>query len=181
MKRTNNFTRRAAMPATLILTIICVQAARAQVASSPPYTLEQSVIAGGGGRSADAANTFSITGAIGQAITDSSSSGTYSIKSGFFNAAAPLAPTAAMVTVNGRVMTASGRGIRNAMIRMIDATGAARYVYSTTFGYYRFTDVVAGETYVFTVKGKRFEFMQPTRVLSIDQDADEINFIAAPQ
>lgn len=92
-----------------------------------------------------------------------------------------LAPTAANVTVSGRAMTAQGRGIRNVMLRMTDGNGAVRVAYTTTFGYYRFTNVVAGETYVFTVKGKRFEFTHPTQVLNVSEDTTDVNFIAVPQ
>lgn len=50
--------------AALLITV--GSAAKAQVATGGNYKLEQSVIAGGGGTSTDAANTFSVTGTIGQ-------------------------------------------------------------------------------------------------------------------
>ena len=165
----------------LILTF--TGAAGAQVAINPPYALEQTVVAGGGGTSADAAgNVYSITGAIGQAVTDASGNSPFTLRSGFFTAApAPLAPTAAMVAVGGRVLTASGRGIRNAVVLMTDQSGTIRAARTTAFGRFRFTDVAAGETYIFTVKGKRFDFAQPTQVLNVGNDVDDINFTAAPR
>ena len=78
-------------------------------------------------------------------------------------------------------MTSTGRGIRNVMVRMTDGSGATRTAVSTSFGYYRFTNVPAGETYIFTVKGKRFEFAHSTQVLNIGEDTNEINFIANSQ
>lgn len=152
--------------------------ANAQVASNPPYTLEQSVIAGGGGTSSDAGNTFSITGAIGQSVTDTGSATPFTIRSGFFTALSPFTPTAASVTVSGRVLTTSGRGIRNVIIFMTDGQGTIRTATSSSFGYFRFIDVAAGNTYIFTAKGKRFQFTQPTQVLSVSDDVTDLNFVA---
>jgi len=89
------------------------------------------------------------------------------------------APTAATVTVGGRVMTASGRGIRNVVVTMTDSSGNVRTATSTSFGYYRFSDVAAGETYIFTAQGKRFTFKKDSRVRSIVEDTDDINFVAS--
>jgi hypothetical protein len=166
--------------AVLIVAFACAAPLKAQVAQGGSYTLEQSVIASGGGTSADAGNTFSTTGSIGQSITDASNGAPFTIKSGFFTAA-PLAPTAAAVTVGGRVLTATGRGIRNVRITMTDSSGATRTAISTTFGYYCFTDVAAGETYIFTAQGKRFQFSQPSQVFNINEDTMDINFIANPR
>lgn len=156
-------------------------ATNAQVASNPPYTLEQSVIAGGGGTSSDAGNQFSVTGSIGQSITDSSSASPYAVKSGFFTAPPVFAPTAAQVTIGGRATTSTGRGIRSVLIRLTSADGTIRLATTTAFGYYRFTEVNAGETAVITAKGKRYEFSQPTQVLNVGEDVDNLNFIANPK
>lgn len=159
-----------------------VTATRGQVASNPPYTLDQSVIAGGGGTSASAAgNQFSVTGAIGQSITDSSGASPFSVKSGFFTAPPVSAPTAAQVTISGQAISSTGRGIRNVIIRLTDGNGSVRFATTTTFGYYRFTEVNAGETYIITAKGKRYEFAQPTQVLNIGEDTYDINFVANPR
>ena len=90
----------------------------------------------------------------------------------------PGSPTAATVTVGGRVTTALGRGIRNVVIRLTDESGNIRSATTTAFGYYRFTDVPAGETYIITAKGKRFTFNQPTQVLNVDDDMIDVNFVA---
>jgi len=91
---------------------------------------------------------------------------------------ASLAPTAATVTVGGRVTTATGRGIRNVVVRLTDANGNVRTATTSTFGYYRFADVAAGETYVITAKGRRFAFSQSSQVLNINDDTNEVNFVA---
>ena len=87
-------------------------------------------------------------------------------------------PTAASVSVGGRAVTSSGRGIRNVVIRMTDTNGNVRTATTTSFGYYRFADVAAGETYIITATGKRFTFSQPSRVLNIVEDTEDVNFIA---
>lgn len=167
--------------AVCLMVLTYAAAVRAQVASNSPYTLEQSVITGGGGTSSNATgNQFSITGSIGQAITDSSSNAPFTIKSGFFTAPPQFAPTAATVTIGGRAITSTGRGIRSVLIRLTSADGTIRLATTTAFGYYRFTEVNAGETCIITAKGKRFEFSQPARVLNVNEDVDDVNFIANP-
>lgn len=160
-----------------IVVLTAAFTANAQVAGNPPYTLNQSVIAGGGGTSADAGNGYSITGAIGQSIADTSSASPFTIKSGFFTAAL-INPTAATVTVGGRVTTSSGRGIRNVVISMSDSNGTLRIATSATFGYFTFTDVPAGDTYIFSLRAKRFRFSEITQVRTILEDVSDVNFIA---
>lgn len=89
--------------------------------------------------------------------------------------------TAANVSVGGRVTNAQGRGIRNVVITMTDSSGNVRTARTTGFGYYRFTDVAAGETYVFTATGKRFSFGENAQVHSVTEDTDNINFVANEQ
>lgn len=165
---------------TLIL-LTSAAFASAQVAAGGNYKLDQSVIAGGGGTSADATgNTYSITGAIGQSIAGSGTNNSiYKVQSGFFTAA-PLAPTAATVSVSGRVLTAEGRGIRNVILIMNDSSGSLRTTTTTAFGYYSFNNVPAGETYIITARGKRFSFVQPTQILNVNEDTEDINFIGNP-
>jgi len=91
------------------------------------------------------------------------------------------AVTAASVTVAGRVMTQTGRGIRNVTVTMTDGNGNSRMARSTSFGYYRFETVAAGQTYTFTASGKRFTFSQPSQVRSITGTTNNIDFVADPQ
>jgi hypothetical protein len=86
--------------------------------------------------------------------------------------------TADRVTVGGRVMTADGRGIRNALVTMIESDGTTRTVTTGPFGYYRFADVAVGQNVVLTVTSKRFNFDQPTQVVYVIEDMEEVNFVA---
>ena len=87
-------------------------------------------------------------------------------------------PTAATVSVSGRVTTAQGRGIKNVVITMTDSSGNQRRAQTTSFGYFRFEDVMVGQTFTFTATGKRFSFVQNTQVKSITQTTTNINFVA---
>jgi hypothetical protein len=86
--------------------------------------------------------------------------------------------TADRVTVGGRVMTADGRGIRNALVTMIESDGTTRTVTTGPFGYYRFADVAVGQNVVLMVTSKRFNFDQPTQVVYVTEDMKEVNFVA---
>ncbi|MGI8787750.1 MAG: choice-of-anchor Q domain-containing protein [Pyrinomonadaceae bacterium] len=88
-------------------------------------------------------------------------------------------PTAASVNVGGRAMTASGRGIAGVRITMTGANGEVRTATTSAFGYYRFTEVAAGATYIFSASGKRYRFAQQSQVLNVIEDMNEVNFIGS--
>jgi predicted outer membrane repeat protein len=112
-------------------------------------------------------------------IVDGDGDGTATVDIGSYEVQA--APTAATVTVSGRVTTAQSRGIRNVVVTMTDSNGNIRTATTTSFGYFRFDDVAAGETYIFAARGKRFSFGQNTQVHSIMEDTSNINFVASEQ
>ncbi|MDQ4120631.1 MAG: carboxypeptidase regulatory-like domain-containing protein [Acidobacteriota bacterium] len=89
-------------------------------------------------------------------------------------------PTAASVSIGGRIMTAKGRGTSNVLLILTDSTGETRTVMSNAFGYYRFTDVSAGATYTLTASAKRFVFDNPTQTLFVSGEMTEINFLVSP-
>lgn len=94
-----------------------------------------------------------------------------------------LAPTAANVSLSGRILTANGAGIRNALVRLTGINGlvAQPVVQTGPFGYYRFTGVEAGQTYIITVTTKRYRLAQPTRVVSVVDDLFDVDFVAEPR
>lgn len=167
---------------SFISALLFASAVNAQVASATPYTLEQSVIAGGGGTSS-AGNTFSITGTIGQAVAGTTSTNSpFAVSGGFFTAApAAIAPTAAGATISGRVRTADGKGIRNVLVTLTEADGTTRTTLSAFSGRYIFADVAAGQTIILSAAGKRFSFSQPMQVLNLTEDVNDIDFIAIEQ
>ena len=89
---------------------------------------------------------------------------------------AQIAPTAAGVSVGGRVTTASGRGIQNVRVTITGSDGEPRTVLTNALGYYSFTDVPAGETYIFSVSHKRYTFVQTRHVQTIVEEINDVNF-----
>ncbi len=147
-----------------------------QIAQSGQYQLDQSVIASGGGQNAAGGN-FTLDGTIGQAIAGTRSSGsTFSAAGGFWTAL--LAPTAAGVTIGGRVMTSDGRGIRNVRVVLTGTGGENLTVLTGTFGYYRFANIAAGATCIISVSAKHYIFNSNVEVRSITEDTNDINFTA---
>jgi hypothetical protein len=80
-------------------------------------------------------------------------------------------PTAAMVSVSGRVLTPTGRGLMNAEVVLTDSSGNERAARTVTSGYFRFEAVEVGQTYVVSVRSKRYRF-EPQIVTVNDQLAD---------
>ena len=92
-----------------------------------------------------------------------------------------LTPTSANVSVSGRVLTANGQGIRNARVTLTNSTGAPRTAVTSSFGYYRFDEVEVGQTYVVSVRSKRFRFASDTQVLSVNDEISDLTFTALPE
>jgi hypothetical protein len=90
----------------------------------------------------------------------------------------PAGPTAATVSVSGYVTSTLGRGISGIQLSLTDSEGNTRTTSTATGGYYRFEDVEVGKTYILSATGKRFTFSQPVQVLNINEETNEVNFIA---
>jgi len=93
-----------------------------------------------------------------------------------------LTSTAAHVSLSGQVTTADGHGIRNAKVVITgDALPQPRITTTGSFGYFSFEGLQSGQTYVVTVNSKRYTFSTPSRVISLIDNAADINFVADPQ
>ena len=89
------------------------------------------------------------------------------------------APTAADVSVSGRVTTADGRGITNVRVAISGNSLAQPIVVITgRFGQYNIPDLEAGQTYVITVGARRFTFTSPSRVISLVDNVNDADFVA---
>lgn len=86
--------------------------------------------------------------------------------------------TAAPANVSGRISTADGRGISRVIVTLTDQNGVVRRTISSAFGYYRFEDVGVGETYVLTVASKRYTFAQPSRIITVQEDVGDADFVS---
>jgi len=87
---------------------------------------------------------------------------------------ANLAPTAAGVTVSGRVLTPDGRGLRNARVLITDSHGVSRSVTTSSFGFYQFDDVAAGDSYVIGVSSKLYRFS--SQLIQVSDTLTNVDF-----
>lgn len=88
----------------------------------------------------------------------------------------PLAPTAAEVSISGRVLDSNNRAISNVSVRLTDSNGTIYTSVSNPFGYYRFENLSAGETVVITPLHKFYEFSP--QALTLDNDLSNFNIFA---
>ena len=139
---------------TIALAIALSMIGVASAQSGGQYTVEKSVIAGGGGTSAG--GTFSLQGTIGQAVAGGPSTNSpFSLRSGFWSS--DVAPTAAGVSITGRVMF-SGRGVAGAIVVIALGDGTFRYARTNTFGNFNFDDLLVGQTVLIDVQSRRHNF-----------------------
>lgn len=108
------------------------------------------------------------------AASGAGSAGTYTLT------VTSLAPSASMVSVSGRVVTAYGQGIRNAEVQFIGQDGIVRTARTSAFGHYRFEDVESGSSYTLTVRSKSHSFAVPSRVVSVTDDIADLDFTSQP-
>jgi YVTN family beta-propeller protein len=87
-----------------------------------------------------------------------------------------LNPTAAEVSVSGRILTPGGNGLRNAWIELTDSHGISRATVSSSLGYYRFEGVRTSEGYVINASAKRYRF--DPQLLTVNSEMTNIDFIA---
>jgi hypothetical protein len=68
---------------------------------------------------------------------------------------------------------------------MVRLTGGgldhALVAYTGQLGYYNFAELPAGQSYVVTVKSRRFFFAEASRVLTLNDETTGFDFIAEPQ
>jgi len=136
-----------------------------QVATGGTFSLDQSVIAGGGGSSTG--GTFALTGTSGQDVAGTTSTGgSFAVTGGFWQATA-LAPTAAEVTVGGRVLSSFNSAIPRAVVTFTGADGVTHAAVTNNFGFYTITGLQAGQTYLVNVSARRYTFA-PQAVSVVD-------------
>jgi hypothetical protein len=87
-----------------------------------------------------------------------------------------LAPTAATITISGRV-TSGKRGISGAAVYLTDQNGETRSAVTDSSGYYRFEEIEVGRTYILNVAAKKYNFMP--QVFSLTEETDSLNFTAS--
>ncbi len=70
-------------------------------------------------------------------------------------------------TVSGRVLDSNGRGLRNAVVSIINSQNVTLSVPTSSLGYYSFTNVQVGVSYEIQVASRRYRF-EPRQLLVND-------------
>jgi hypothetical protein len=83
-------------------------------------------------------------------------------------------PTAAGVSLSGRVLTPDGRGLRNAIVSILGSDGVSRTVTTSSFGYYRFDEIEPGDTYVIGVTSRRYRYLP--RAVHVTDGLTDLDF-----
>lgn len=160
----------------LFLVSLCLSASnnlRAQTGGT--FQIENSSIATGGSK--NSGGNFTLDSTAGQTLAGGQLQGSrFTVQNGFwtFNST----PTAARVSIGGRVMTFSGQGIRNAQVILTAMNGTSKISTTGSFGFYHFDDVAVGEIYVLTIFSKRFVFGNPAQIISINEEINNLDFVA---
>lgn len=92
----------------------------------------------------------------------------------------PVLPTASTVTVSGQITRQGGNGIAKVRVSLTGPDGNIRYATTNGFGYYRFSAVAAGETYIITASHKQYDFSPPSQVITVGDDTVDVNFTVLP-
>ncbi len=95
-----------------------------------------------------------------------------------FALAYDFAPTSANVSLSGRVMNVNGYGIRDAVMTLTEASGRVQIARTSSFGYYSFNEISAGQTVIVSISTKRYVFSKPTRVVTVANNVSDIDFVS---
>lgn len=64
----------------------------------------------------------------------------------------------ANATVAGRVLTSSGQGVYNTVVRISDSMGVVQTAWTSSFGYFSFSEIPTGQMYTIVVVSKQHSF-----------------------
>lgn len=159
----------------IIILLTLPQILTAQIANGGAFSIEQSVIATGGNTGSN--GVFTLSGTTGQ-----NAAGTVTTTSSFdqvggFWTFDQLQPTAAMVSIGGKVKTRDDSGIRNVIVTLTNLNGSIRTTITGSFRAYRFTDVEVGQTYVLSVSAKKYFFANSSQIISVDEELTGLDFL----
>jgi hypothetical protein len=92
-----------------------------------------------------------------------------------------MVPVASNVSVGGRILTAGGLPIRNAIVSISGGNlPNGIKVQTGSFGTYSFAGLGSGQTYTISVAARRNTFAQPTRMITPQANVTDFDFIAEP-
>ena len=83
------------------------------------------------------------------------------------------------LSLSGRVLTGSGRGIPNTFVTLSGGNLPNPIATRTnSFGYYNFQELQSGQEYTVTVSARRYSFAQPTQMITLNDNVSDLNFVA---
>jgi hypothetical protein len=85
-----------------------------------------------------------------------------------------LVPTAANVTVGGRVLKSDGRGLANTTVLLTDSSGNSKTVRTSSFGNFRFDEIESGEIYIISINSKKYRYSP--RVITLTESVTDLVF-----
>ena len=88
----------------------------------------------------------------------------------------PISPSAAMVSVSGRVLTTHGQGIRNARVTLTDSNGNSIQTLTNSLGHFIFDNVEVGQNYVLITYSKGRSFAP--QLLTLEDEIADLELIA---
>jgi hypothetical protein len=104
------------------------------------------------------------------------------VGTGVFNGqthAYAMVPAVVNVSVSGRITTAGGLPIRNAIVSISGGSlPAGTKAQTGSFGWYTFSGLQSGQTYTITVGARRYTFAQPSRMITPQANVTDFDFIA---
>lgn len=160
----------------IALIIVLMSAALTIGQTGGTLDLSLNTVTGGGSSSGPG---LTLDSSFGQAVAGHvSTNGGAIVRSGFW-AFESLAPTAANVSVGGRVMTSTGQGLPGVVVRIGSVNGELARTMTAAFGYYRFENVPAGESYIVQVSSKWYSFAEPVRVVNVVDEVSNLDFVGA--
>lgn len=149
-----------------------------QAQTGGTFQIENSSIASGGSKISG--GNFTLDSTAGQTLAGGQQQGsTFFVQNGFWTF--DFAPTATSVSISGRITTFGGQGIQNVRVVLTSLNGETKFSTTSSFGYYRFDDVTVGETYILTVISKRFAFDNPTQIVTVSEELNNLDFVAIEQ
>ncbi len=125
------------------------------------------------GDSRDSDGIASSGNVIANFVAGSAGSNNHTFDFGFY-----VAPTAATVPVGGRIQAADGAGIRNVVVNLVLQNGTTQSTRTGAFGYYRFDNIEVGQTVSVEIRAKRFTFKDPTRIFTLEEAMEDLDFTA---
>jgi hypothetical protein len=88
----------------------------------------------------------------------------------------------ANLSLGGQVLTSGGLGIRNAVVTLSGGNLPSPVTaYTGSFGYYNFSGLQSGLTYTVTVSTKKYVLAQPSRMIMLQNNVGDFDFVADPQ